>query len=103
MQKYVNLQEFCKLQTPPANCYTAFTRQRSLVRNQHRPLRNCLQNAVFRYPLFLPGLLVCSNPRAHPRWIHGGLGRPHRGRPVHGRHIRGLCRSLAAPEEDRED
>ena len=32
------LQGFCKLQKPPANHRAAFTRQRSLVRNQHRPL-----------------------------------------------------------------
>ena len=32
------LQQFFIVQKPPANHYTAFTRQRSLVRNQHRPL-----------------------------------------------------------------
>src|SRR4028118_281685 len=37
--KYGYLQEFCKLQEAPANHRAAFTRQRSLVRNQHRPLR----------------------------------------------------------------
>jgi hypothetical protein len=36
--KYDNLQEFCNLQKSPANFHTAFTRQRSLVRTQHRPL-----------------------------------------------------------------
>src|SRR5215207_579182 len=33
------LQGFCKLQKPPANYRTAFTRLRSLVRTKHRPLR----------------------------------------------------------------
>ena len=37
-QKCGYLREFCKLQKAPANYLTAFTRQRSLVRNQHRPL-----------------------------------------------------------------
>src|SRR5918997_2417675 len=32
------LREFCKLRQPPANRRATFTRQRSLVRNQHRPL-----------------------------------------------------------------
>src|SRR5215216_5789101 len=36
-QKYDRLQEFCKLQKSPANYRAAFTRQRSLVRAQHRP------------------------------------------------------------------
>jgi hypothetical protein len=40
IDKYVCLQELCKLRKPPANYYTAFTRQRSLVRTQHRPLPN---------------------------------------------------------------
>ena len=34
----VHLQAFCKLQQALANCHTAFTRQRTLVRTQHRPL-----------------------------------------------------------------
>jgi hypothetical protein len=58
----------------------AFTRQRSLVRTQHRPLRNYLQNAVFRCSPFLPRLLVCSNPFS---WLAGGwglLGSQHHGR-----------------------
>jgi hypothetical protein len=33
------LQVFCDLEKPPADRRTTFTRQRSLVRNQHRPLR----------------------------------------------------------------
>jgi hypothetical protein len=37
-RKYSCLQVFCKLQKPPANYRAAFTRQRSLVRTQHRPL-----------------------------------------------------------------
>src|SRR5215204_3037020 len=37
-QEYVYFQVFCKLQKPPANYRTAFTRQRSLVRSLHRPL-----------------------------------------------------------------
>src|SRR5918997_446203 len=37
-QKYGDLQEFCNLQKPPAYLHTAFTRQRTLVRAQHRPL-----------------------------------------------------------------
>jgi hypothetical protein len=37
-QKYDDLQVFCKLQNSPANYRAAFTRQRSLVRTQHRPL-----------------------------------------------------------------
>ena len=36
-QKYDCLQEFCELQKSPANYRAAFTRQRSLVRAQHRP------------------------------------------------------------------
>jgi hypothetical protein len=36
--KYGYLQEFCKLQIYVANYRAAFTRQRSLVRTQHRPL-----------------------------------------------------------------
>jgi len=35
--KSLYLQEFCKLQKPLENHRTAFTRQRSLVRTQHRP------------------------------------------------------------------
>jgi hypothetical protein len=38
--KYGDLQAFCKLQKSPATYRAAFTRQRSLVRNQHRPLLN---------------------------------------------------------------
>ena len=38
-QKYDSLQVFCKLRKYPANYRAAFTRQRSLVRIQHRPLR----------------------------------------------------------------
>jgi len=38
MQKYSYLREFCKLQNAPAIYRTAFTRQGSLVRSQHRPL-----------------------------------------------------------------
>ena len=38
-KKIGDLREFCKLRKPPANYRAAFTRQRSLVRNQHRPLR----------------------------------------------------------------
>ncbi len=38
-QEYGYLRAFCKLQKRLANHRTAFTRQRSLVRNQHRPLR----------------------------------------------------------------
>ena len=41
--KYVYLQVFCKLQKPPANYRAAFTRQRPLVRTQHRPLLKVLQ------------------------------------------------------------
>jgi hypothetical protein len=37
-QEPVHLQGFCNLQKLPANYHTAFTRQRSLVRSQHRPL-----------------------------------------------------------------
>jgi hypothetical protein len=37
-QKYGCLQVFCKFQKSPANYLAAFTRQRSLVRTQHRPL-----------------------------------------------------------------
>ena len=37
-QKYSHFQLFCKLQKRPAIHRAAFTRQRSLVRNQHRPL-----------------------------------------------------------------
>jgi len=37
-QEYVYFRVFCKLQKPPANYRTAFTRQRSLVRSLHRPL-----------------------------------------------------------------
>ena len=45
------LREFCKFQKAPANRRTAFTRQRSLVRNQHRPLRSMLQREVrFNHP-----------------------------------------------------
>ena len=52
------LQEFCKLQNAPANYHTAFTRQRSLVRSQHRPLtktavlqvKRRLTNASVRLP-----------------------------------------------------
>jgi hypothetical protein len=36
--KYVYLQAFCKLQKPLENYRAAFTRQRSLVRTQHRSL-----------------------------------------------------------------
>src|SRR5215218_3296043 len=39
----------------------AFTRQRSLVRTQHRPLEKVLQSAIFQKTLLLPKLLVCSN------------------------------------------
>jgi hypothetical protein len=38
-KKYGDLQVFCKLKKPSANYRTAFTRQRSLVRSQHRPPR----------------------------------------------------------------
>jgi hypothetical protein len=38
-QKYDDLQVFCKLQKSPANNRATFTRQRSLVRTQHRPLQ----------------------------------------------------------------
>jgi hypothetical protein len=34
-----HLQAFCKLQKSLANYRAAFTRQRSLVRSQHRPLQ----------------------------------------------------------------
>src|SRR5829696_4154119 len=37
-QKYVYLQQICNLQKPVANYHTAFTRPRTLVRTQHRPL-----------------------------------------------------------------
>jgi len=37
-REYRYLQQFCKLQNPLANYLSAFTRQRSLVRTQHRPL-----------------------------------------------------------------
>jgi hypothetical protein len=37
-QEYALLQEFCKLWNTLANYHAAFTRQRSLVRAQHRPL-----------------------------------------------------------------
>ncbi len=36
------LQVFCNLQKPLANYRAAFTRRRSLVRSQHRPLSNSL-------------------------------------------------------------
>jgi hypothetical protein len=45
VQKYGYLQEFCTLEKSLANYHTAFTRQRSLVRTQHRPL---LESAVLR-------------------------------------------------------
>ena len=38
-QKYHYLQVFCNLLTPPATYRAAYTRQGSLVRTQHRPLR----------------------------------------------------------------
>src|SRR5215211_245360 len=38
VQEYGYLQGFCTLEKPPANYRAAFTRQRSLVRTQHRPL-----------------------------------------------------------------
>ena len=47
-QKYLYLQAFCNLQKPPANYHAAFTRQRSLVRTQHRPLRKCRVLQVIR-------------------------------------------------------
>jgi hypothetical protein len=37
--KNLYLQVFCRLQKPPAPYRAAFTRQRSLVRSQHRPLQ----------------------------------------------------------------
>src|SRR5215212_10677425 len=37
-QKYGYFQVLCKLQKPLENYLAAFTRQRSLVRSQHRPL-----------------------------------------------------------------
>jgi hypothetical protein len=37
-QEYGHLQVFCTLEKPLANYRAAFTRQRSLVRTQHRPL-----------------------------------------------------------------
>jgi hypothetical protein len=43
LQEYGNLQAFCKLQKRPANYHAAFTRQRSLVRTQHCPLKKYLQ------------------------------------------------------------
>jgi hypothetical protein len=67
-QKYGDLQEICKLQNPPANYYTAFTRQRSLVRTQHRPSTNtsiCRENVQSnRKPGLCLGSLgseACSN------------------------------------------
>ena len=39
-QKYGNLQAFCTLQQSLANYLIDFTRQRSLVRAQHRPLES---------------------------------------------------------------
>jgi hypothetical protein len=38
VQKYDDLQQFCKHQKSPANYRAAFTQQRSLVRTQHRSL-----------------------------------------------------------------
>jgi len=38
-EKYGNLQGFCKFEKRVAIYHAAFTRQRSLVRNQHRPLQ----------------------------------------------------------------
>ena len=37
-QKYRHMQVFCNLQKPQGNYRAAFTRQRALVRSQHRPL-----------------------------------------------------------------
>ena len=42
VQKYGYLQVFCTLEKPLANYRAAFTRQRPLVRSQHRPLRKVL-------------------------------------------------------------
>jgi hypothetical protein len=67
MGKSANLQVFCKPQKGPAKYRTAFARQRSLVRSQHRPLitffhfqierqqeRNLEDLPLFRRTLTLP-------------------------------------------------
>jgi hypothetical protein len=42
VQEYGYLQAFCTLKKPLANYCAAFTRQRTLVRSQHRPLGKIL-------------------------------------------------------------
>jgi hypothetical protein len=66
-----HLQGFCNLQKSPAIYLTAFTRQRSLVRTQHRPLSKHLVLQVKRvYTASMPRIRrgvvqqPCSNVEA---------------------------------------
>jgi hypothetical protein len=80
----VHLQAFCKLQKSPANYHTAVTRQRSLVRSQHRPLRKSdvlqqdaifARNLVARFdPLYTNGTPTQLLKRASPQHAVDGEG-----------------------------
>jgi hypothetical protein len=58
--KYLYLQAFCNLQKAPKIGHAAFTRQRTLVRFQHRPLNKSPANVGKREaPGFRVGCLYC--------------------------------------------
>ncbi len=63
-QEYGYLREFCNLQKPTADYRAAFTRQRSLVRNQHRPPSKLLQTAKNEGVQFAGPGDSCSNRAA---------------------------------------
>jgi hypothetical protein len=63
-QEYIYFQVFCKLQKTPAIYRAAFTRQRSLVRSQHRPLPKVLQMAGKHKLSVLTSSALCSNHAA---------------------------------------
>jgi hypothetical protein len=66
-QKFYCLQVFCKLQKRPANYRTAFTRQRSLVRNQHRPLCKSIPLRLVPRDRPAPALATLSRQLGFPR------------------------------------
>jgi hypothetical protein len=72
--KYVYLQEFYKLQKSSENNRSAFTRQRTLVRTQHRPPRNTCKWGGWQTSAC--GRLPPSIPLVSPRVTPAPIGSP---------------------------
>ena len=79
------------LQKPPANYHTAFTRQRSLVRSQHRPLDKSLYLRLERKLQGGDRGLPLTSHRRAARWLGGGLS---------GRRLRDRARDRLSGRQD---